>query len=238
MVEAAVGQLEPSGERVEGMSQVDGLTEAGLKTPKAAAIAGVVFSLLTLASFGLLWRAIPAEPQASGAWVATNANEVALALNLMPFAGIAFLWFIGVIRDRLGRREDRFFATVFFGSGLLFLGMLFIAAAVVGAMLIAFKDEPAAFAASPEFRFASAVAYSVVNIYMVKMAGVFMISTSTVAMATRFAPRWLAALGYLLAALLLFGSGFFRWSFALFPLWVLLLSIQILGGDLGRRSAP
>ena len=218
------------------MSQVDGLTDAGLRTPKAAAIAGVVFSLLTLASFGLLWRAIPADPEASGAWLAANANEVSLALNLIPFAGIAFLWFIGVIRDRLGRREDRFFATVFFGSGLLFLGMLFVAAAVVGAMLIAFRSEPAAFAASPEFRFARAVAASLVNVYMVKMAGVFMISTSTVAMATRFAPRWLAALGYLLALLLLLGSSFFRWSFALFPLWVLLLSIQILAGNIGRRA--
>ena len=43
-------------------------------------------------------------------------------MNLIPFAGIAFLWFIGVLRDRLGEQEDRFFATVFFGSGLLFLG--------------------------------------------------------------------------------------------------------------------
>ena len=220
------------------MSQVDDLTDAGLRTPKAAAIAGVVFSLLTLASFGLLWRAIPADPEASGAWLAANANEVALALNLIPFAGIAFLWFIGVIRDRLGRREDRFFATVFLGSGLLFLGMLFVAASVVGAMLIAFKDEPAAFAASPIFRFARAAATSLVNVYMVKMAGVFMISTSTVAMATKFAPRWLASLGYGLAALLLLGSSFLRWSFALFPLWVLLLSIQILAGNLGRREQP
>ena len=159
-----------------------------------------------------------------------------MALNLIPFAGIAFLWFIGVIRDQLGRREDRFFATVFLGSGLLFLGMLFVAAAVVGAMLIAFRDEPAAFSASPTFRFARAVS-SLVNIYMVKMAGVFMISTSTVAMSTRFAPRWLAALGYLLAALLLIGSSFLRWSFALFPLWVLLLSIHILAGKAGRRTA-
>ncbi len=220
------------------MSQVEGLTDAGLRTPKAAAIAGVVFSLLTLASFGLLWRAIPADPEASGAWLAANASEVSLALNLIPFAGIAFLWFIGVVRDRLGRREDRFFATVFFGSGLLFLGMLFVAAAVVGAMLIAFRDEPAAFAASPHFRFARAVATSLVNVYMVKMAGVFMISTSTVAMATKFAPRWLAILGYGLAALLLLGSSFLRWSFALFPLWVLMLSIQILAGNLGRREQP
>jgi hypothetical protein len=217
------------------MSQVDGLTEAGLKTPKAAAIAGVVFSLLTLASFGLLWSAIPADPQASGAWVAANASVIQLALNLLPFAGIAFLWFIGVIRDQLGQREDRFFATVFFGSGLLFLGMLFVAAAVVGAMLAAFGDEPVAFGVSPAFRFARAVSFSLVNVYMVKMAGVFMISTSTVTMSTRFAPRWLAGLGYLLAALLLVGSSFLRWSFALFPLWVLLLSIQILASGLGRR---
>src|SRR5271165_606320 len=171
------------------MSQAEGLTDAGLRTPRAAAVAGVVFSLLTLISFGLLWTAIPADPQASGGWLAANTTEVALALNLIPFAGIAFLWFIGVIRDRLGAREDRFFATVFLGSGLLFLGMLFVAAAIVGAMLIAFRDEPAAFSALPTFRLATAVSSSLVNIYMVKMAGVFMISTSTVAMSTRFAPR-------------------------------------------------
>ena len=127
------------------MSQAEGLTDAELRTPRAAAVAGVVFSLLTLTSFGLLWGAIPADPQASGGWLAANTAEVTLALNLIPFAGIAFLWFVGVVRDRLGPREDRFFATVFLGSGLLFLGMLFVAAAVVGAMLVAFKDDPAAF---------------------------------------------------------------------------------------------
>ena len=175
------------------MSQVEGLTDAELRTPRAAAVAGVVFSLLTLTSFGLLWGAIPADPQASGGWLAANTSEVTLALNLIPFAGVAFLWFVGVIRDRLGRREDRFFATVFLGSGLLFLGMLFVAAAVVGAMLIAFKDDPAAFA-SPAFRIARAISYNLVNVYMVRMAGVFMISTSTVAMATRLRlvgwPHW------------------------------------------------
>jgi hypothetical protein len=219
------------------MSQVDAVTEAGLRTPKAAAVAGIVFSLLTLASFGLLWSAIPAGPAASGAWLAANADEVALALNLIPFAGIAFLWFIGVIRDQLGGREDRFFSTVFLGSGLLFLGMLFVAAAAIGAMLIAFEGDSGGFAASPDFRFARALSYSLVNVYMVKMAGVFMISTSTVAMSTRFAPRWLAALGYLLAVLLLLGSSFLRWSFALFPVWVLLLSIQILAGNVRGRKA-
>jgi hypothetical protein len=105
------------------------LTRANLKTPKAAAIAGMLFSVLLLAVFWLLRTSIPADPQEPGSWLQGSSGSVALALNLMPFAGIAFLWFIGVLRDRLGQQEDRFFATVFFGSGLLFLAMLFASAA-------------------------------------------------------------------------------------------------------------
>jgi hypothetical protein len=105
------------------------LTRANLKTPKAAAIAGMLFSVMLLAVFWLLRTSIPADPQEPGSWLQGSSGSVALALNLMPFAGIAFLWFIGVLRDRLGQQEDRFFATVFFGSGLLFLAMLFTSAA-------------------------------------------------------------------------------------------------------------
>ena len=61
-------------------------------------------------------------------WRKTSSNTVALGLNPVPFAGIAFLWFIGVLRDRLGEFEDRFFSTVFLGSGFLFLAMLFASA--------------------------------------------------------------------------------------------------------------
>src|SRR5690349_2969984 len=167
------------------------LTRASLRTPRAAALAGILFSLSVFGAFWLLRASVPADPTEPGAWLSTSSRTVALALNLIPFAGIAFLWFIGVIRDRLGAREDRFFATVFLGSGLLFLGMLFVAAAIVGAMLVTFKDDPVA-AASPAFSFARTLSYSIVNVYMVRMAGVFMMSTSTVAMATHFAPRWLA----------------------------------------------
>jgi hypothetical protein len=104
------------------------LTRARLKTPNAAAIAGIAFSLLMVTILWLLRRSIPTDPLEPGAWLAADSKTVALALNLIPFAGIAFLWFIGVLRDRLGQQEDRFFATVFFGSALLFLAMLFTAA--------------------------------------------------------------------------------------------------------------
>jgi len=132
------------------------LTRKRLKTPNAAAIAGLLFSFLLIAAFALLRVSVPVDPQEPGSWLRTGANTVALAINLVPFAGIAFLWFIGVLRDRLGELEDRFFATVFFGSGLLFLGMLFLACAIVGGLLISFSAKPEEMIDSATFHFARA----------------------------------------------------------------------------------
>jgi MFS family permease len=197
----------------------------------------MVFSVLLIAVFWLLRSSIPADPQEPGAWLHSNSGSVALALNLMPFAGIAFLWFIGVLRDRLGEQEDQFFATVFFGSGLLFLAMLFTAAAIVGTILIGFALQPEQLIGSATFHFARAAAYSLVNVYMIKMASVFMITTSTVAIYTGIAPRWLAVLGFGLALILLFGSFYISWSFLVFPVWVLLISTSILKDSIHRPSA-
>ena len=206
------------------MLEDDTLVHARLKTPKAAALAGIAFSLLMFTIFGLLRRSIPADPLESGAWLTTDTKTIALALNLIPFAGVAFLWFIGVLRDRLGRQEDRFFATVFFGSALLYLAMLFTAAA-----------EPNQLMNSATFRFARAVAYIVTNVYATKTAAVFMISTSTVVIYTGIAPRWIAFIGYLSASVLLIGSYYIGWSFAVLPVWVLLISVYILVDNLRGR---
>jgi hypothetical protein len=205
------------------------LTHAQLKTPKAAAIAGIAFSLLLLLILWLLRTSIPADPLEPGAWLATDTRAITVALNLVPFAGVAFIWFIGVLRDRLGQLEDRFFASVFFGSALLFLAMLFAAAAVIGAvMLVASVSEPNELISSSTFRFARAVSYIIMNVYAIKMAAVFMISTSTVVIRTGIAPRWIAFLGLLLAVILLIGSFFISWSVAVFPSWVFLISVYIL----------
>jgi len=213
------------------------LTHAHLKTPKAAAIAGIAFSLLLLSILWLMRTSIPADPLEPGAWLGTDTRAITIALNLVPFAGVAFLWFIGVLRDRLGQREDRFFATVFFGSALLFLAMLFAAAAVIGAVvLVATISAPHELTSSATFRFARAASYIIVNVYAIKMAAVFMISTSTVVIRTGIAPRWIAFLGFLLAMILLIGSFFMSWSIAVLPFWVFLISVYILidnlGGDL------
>jgi len=100
------------------------LARMKLKTPRAAAIAGILFALLFGAGLVLIRLSVPADQAADSAWLDTNSRTLALALNLVPYAGIAFLWFIGVIRDRLGDLEDRFFATVFLGSIWLRTGLM------------------------------------------------------------------------------------------------------------------
>jgi hypothetical protein len=211
------------------------VTGARLRTPRAAAIAGLVFSILLMAAIALLRLAVPLDPLEPGAWLETSSEKVVLALHMIPFAGIAFLWFIGVLRDRLGDLEDRFFSTVFLGSGLLFLALLFIAAAIAGALIIAHAGQPGALTRSPTFTLARAMAYNILNVYVLKVAGVFMITTSTIAIRTGLAARWIAYLGYGLAALLLFGGGFTDWMFMVFPLWVLVLSGYILLDNLRRQ---
>ena len=209
-------------------------TGADLKTPKAAAIAGIAFSLLLTVILWLLRTSLPADPLEPGAWLATDTRSITVALNLVPFAGVAFLWFNGVLRDRLGQLEDHFFASVFFGSAVLFLAMLFAAAALIGAvMLVASISEPIELTNSATFRFARAASYIIVNVYAIKMAAVFMISTSTVVIRTGIAPRWIAFLGFFLAAILLIGSYFIGWGIVVFPCWVFLISIYILIDNLG-----
>jgi hypothetical protein len=213
------------------------LTAARLRAPRAAAIAGIVFSILLISSLLLIHQSVPADPLEAGEWLRTRSSKVTFALNLVPFAGIAFLWFIGVLRDRLGEREDRFFATVFLGSGLLFLAMLFMSAAMVGGFIIAYEADPGRLLGSTTFTSARAIVYEIMNVYAMKMAGLFTVATSTLALRTGFIARWIAWLGYAVALLLLLSSRYIEGVLLVFPFWVLLISVYILVGNLGRQPS-
>jgi hypothetical protein len=115
-----------------------------IRTPRAAALAGIAFSALYAVGLVLIQTAIPADPTDAGQWLTDSGRRdtVLFALGLVPFAGIAFLWFVAVLRDRVGEAEDRFFGTVFLGSGLLFVAMLFAAAAIAAGMVAAAGDTP------------------------------------------------------------------------------------------------
>jgi len=214
------------------MDQNAAITRSRLTTPRAAAIAGIVFSVLLLISLVLIRISVPSDPQDAGTWLAENSKTVGFALNLLPFAGIAFLWFIGVIRDRLGSSEDRLFATVFLGSGLLFLAMLFASAAVAGGIINLYGTAPGNLISSGLYTFGRSLIYEIMTVYAMKMAGVFMLTTSTLALRTGILPRWMAYLGLVLALILLLTVSLFYWTPLLFPLWVLLISLHILLANL------
>jgi hypothetical protein len=204
---------------------------SALRTPRAAAVAGIVFSVLLITSLALLRVSVPANAAIAGGWLTDSGKRsaVAIGLNLIPFAGIAFLWFIGVIRDRVGAHEDRFFATVFLGSGLLFVGMLFVAAAVAGGLIAGVSSS-----GSPgggTLALGRNVTSILLNVYSMRMAAVFTLTTVTIARRTEIVSRWLTVAGIVTALVLLVGVGISPWVELLFPVWILAVSIDILASS-------
>jgi hypothetical protein len=219
------------------MTQELDFSRSRLTTPRAAAVAGILFSLLYLIVIVLVRTAVPEKPGDLGDWLTNGWKSVELALNLLPFAGIAFLWFIGVVRDRLGQHEDRFFATVFFGSGLLFLAMLFASAALAGGIMTMYGTTPGLLIQSGIYTYGRMVTYELMNVYTLKMAGVFMMSTSTLSLRTGITPRWMAYLGFVAALFLILSLGLIYWAPVVFPLFVLMISIYILIANYRRNKS-
>jgi hypothetical protein len=175
----------------------------------------------------LLRVSAPAHAANLGAWLTDPQRRagVAIALNLVPFAGIAFLWFIGVLRDRVGEREDRFFATVFLGSGLLFVAMLFVAAAVSGGLI---ANASSSLSNGSTLALGRNITSSLLNVYAMRMAAVFTLTTVTIARRTEIVSRWLTMAGLASALVLLVGIGISPWVELIFPAWILALSLDIL----------
>lgn len=199
-----------------------------MKTPRAAAIAGIISAVLLIVSQVLIRISIPSNPLGPALDVISHSKTISLALNLLPFAGISFLWFIAVVRDRLGELEDRFFVTVFLGSGLLYIAMLFVSAALAGGLIRVLGSGTENLIQSGAYALSRAEIYQATQVYGIKMAGVFMISTCTMSLRTRIVPRWMAVLGYALALLLLLSVGTIEWIPLVFPAWIFLVSVHIL----------
>ena len=195
------------------------------RSRRSAAIAGIIFGVLLLAAMIMLRIAL-----SEGSIETLLADEqrrtlIRLSLSLVPFAGIAFLWFIGVVREQLGEVEDRLFSTVFMGSGLLFLAMLFVGAATSASLLAMFARADLN---ADVFAYGRDVSQGLFSVYAMRMAAVFTISVSTVGIRTAGLPRWVSYLGYLIALVLLVAAARQQWTQLVFPSWVLLVSVVIL----------
>jgi hypothetical protein len=210
-----------------------------LRTPRSAAVAGIVFSVLFTIALVLIHVSVPLDPTDNGEWLedGSRRDAVRVALALVPFAGIAFLWFIGVVRDRVGEAEDRFFATVFLGSGLLFVAMLFASAAVAGALSAIAHDDGRTVFASGAWDLGRHLSHDLLVVYAMRMAAVFMIATSTILLRTGNGPRWLTGSGLASAVLILATVNLIPWIEVLFPAWLFVLSVHILRASLARGRA-
>jgi hypothetical protein len=215
--------------RSEAIAESGSVARA-IRTPRAAALAGIVFSVLFAVALVLVRMAVPADPDEAGEWLTDSSrrDSVLVALGLVPFAGIAFLWFVGVLRDRVGDAEDRFFATVFFGSGLLFVGMIFVASAVAAGLISTAEENADVLLSSGGWEFGHQTTYELMVVYAMRMAAVFMLATSTILRRARRAPGWLVGSGYIVAIVLLLTVSFFAWVELVFPAWVLALSVYVL----------
>lgn len=196
------------------------LSGRALKTPRAAATAGILFAVLTSTSLVLIQLSFRDEVLNTSVWLDHQAKNLSLAMGLVPFAGISFLWFMGVVRDRMGHQEDQFFSTLFFGSGYLYLGMTFASAAVASGVLLLYASDPGLLVGSGVYPLAFIISNRLNSVYAMRMAGMFMFVLGTIWVRTEVMPRWLVLVTYVLAVVLLISIGFTRWVVLLFPAWV------------------
>jgi len=237
------GSSPPAGGPGSEAAVVMVLDQAGrqLRAPWAASIAGLLFAVLFTAAMVLL-RTSPLTTAGDAELVRLFATGQDLSvviggLYLMPFAGVMFLWFVAVIRDQVGDREDRFFATVFFGSGLLFVALMFVSAAaasylVVGVRYFGQEVPPAAV-----MGWMRALAYTLAFSFSTRAAAVFLISAATIGFRSSTFPNWFAWTGYIFGAVLLLGVTFVDWIILVLPGWVAVVSLFILRRERARLRA-
>ena len=202
---------------------------ASVRAPRIAGVVGVIFAVLLGVALALINLSIPTDLTDKGTWLTDSGHRTALkiALNLVPIAGVTFLGFIGVERDRIGAREDRLLATLYLGSGLLFVAMLFVAAAIANGLV---DNQTAGRLAVPTNALSidRDVSGLLLRLYATRMAAVFTLSTSIVAFRIGALPKWVGITGLPVAVLLLISVGLTPWVELLFPAWILLLSIDML----------
>lgn len=219
------------------------IAEAGrqLRAPWAASIAGLLFAVLFTGAL-LLLRTQPmiAADDQELADIFAAGEDLAMVIGglyLAPFAGIMFLWFIAVIRDQIGEREDRFFATVFFGSGLLFVAILFVAAAVATEPVVGYRYLGQGPPTASEMESTRALSYGLLFAFATRAAAVFMIATATIGIQSGTFPRWFARTGYVLGGVLLIGVVVWDWVILVLPAWVVVVSVFILRRERSRLAA-
>jgi hypothetical protein len=198
--------------------------------PRIVAVSGIVFTVLLSMSLIIVRMALPSDPHDPGEWLAQPIMRewVRWSLNLVPFAGLAFLWFMATFRNHLGHAEDKFFASVFLGSGFLFVAMMFVAVALSQGLIETIAGRNDTLTRNESYQFVRASVYALFNFFGMRMAAVFVIVTSTIGLRSHVLPQWVCFTGFGFGFTMLVGITLFAWLALLFPVWVMLVSCYIL----------
>ncbi len=200
-----------------------------VRSPRSAALAGIVFSLLMIASMILLYRSVTASlADIDREWLESWSGAASVVLVLVPFAGIAFLWFTGVMRDLMGNLEDKFFSTIFLGSGIILVVMMYVWAATVGTIFGTYALAAEVPIDKDVYLYGLVFMNQIIGNYFQRMAAVYMLSIGSLWTRTKVVPRWLTIVTYILGLGFLLFAGILREARFLFPAWVLVVSVYIL----------
>lgn len=153
-----------------------------------------------------------------------------VGLYLMPFAGIAFIWFVVALRmwiEGTSRRVSIMLSNVQLVSGILYVALFFAAAASTSVLAasVEFSDgdiDPVVARQFPEFGNTLAIVFSL------RMASMFVLATSTIGRTTKVVPPWFAWSGYAVALFLLLSASLETWLAVVFPIWLLVFSVILL----------
>jgi hypothetical protein len=204
---------------------------AAMRSIEAAAIAGLAHSTLSLIATTWLYDAPdPADgDRAIAEWYSDGSNQarVIAALNLLVIGSIAFIWFVAVIRRRIGVRENRFFGTVFLGSALLLTASWLVAGVLFATPAVAARtfDVPPG---ADLVAVVQAAGLTMASVVATRLEAVFIISTTTVGRLGEVFPRWLVVGGYIIGlTLLLMPVPNFLVTYV-FPVWVAITSAMLL----------
>ncbi len=210
-----------------------------LRAPWAASLAGLLFAgCFTAALWLVRTQALVTADDDELVDIFAAGQDLAGVIGglyVAPFAGILFLWFVAVVRDQIGDREDQFFATVFLGSGLIFVGTFFAAVAVASAPLVGARYLGQGAPTAVEVASARALSYTLLFAFATRAAAVFLLATSTIVIRSGTFPRWIAWTGYALGLALLVAVAFWDWLILVLPAWVALVSLFILGREYRLR---
>jgi hypothetical protein len=203
-----------------------------IRSIEAAAVAGLVFAVLSFISLLLLNS--PPDPSAPDseiiAWYSDPANRalLTLGLSLSVVSAISFLWFVAVIRRRVGDREDKFFATVFLGSGILLTAVMLVGSATLASGAVTADLADGRVPDVSVLTALSGLGTSLLLLVLVRIQAVFVVSTSTLALRSNAFSRWLSYFGYGIALVMFFIPILTEPIGLAFPIWVGMLSAALL----------